>query len=220
VLVNLNPSLKAAELSYALRRAGVSTLVLSPELRGTSFVDVLGSIMHELPQLRHAVVLGPDAPEGWLDWHDLRWMGEGGRLAGELLRRQAGLRPGEPANIQFTSGTTGFPKAATLSHRNILNNGLFVGQGCKYTEADRVCVPVPLFHCFGSVMGSLAAVAHGATAVYPAETFDAAATLAAVQQERCTSLYGVPTMFVAALELPECVHACIDCQHLVLAGER
>ncbi|KAI7846029.1 hypothetical protein COHA_000566 [Chlorella ohadii] len=203
VLVNLNPSLKAAELSYALRRAGVSTLVLAPELRGTSFVDALGSIWHELPQLRHAVVLGPDAPEGWLDWHDLRWMGEGGRLAGELLQRQAWLRPGEPANIQFTSGTTGFPKAATLSHRNIVNNALHVGQGCKYTEADRVCIPVPLFHCFGSVMGSLAAIAHGATAVYPAECFDASATLAAVQQERCTSLYGVPTMFVAQLELPD-----------------
>lgn len=203
VLVNLNPSLKAAELSYALNRVGVTTLVLAPELRGTSFVDLLESIRHQTPQLRHRIVLGPDAPEGCLSWYNLLRAGGGSSLAGELRHRQLGLRPGEPANIQFTSGTTGLPKAATLTHRNIVNNGAAVGAACGHGEGDRVCVPVPLFHCFGSVMGNLAACAHGATVVYPSDCFDAGATLRAVQQERCTSLFGVPTMFAMELEQPE-----------------
>ncbi|KAL4420676.1 hypothetical protein ABPG75_010332 [Micractinium tetrahymenae] len=206
VLVNLNPSLKAAELSYALNRVGVTTLVLAPELRGTSFADTLESIRHQTPQLRHRIVLGPDAPEGCLGWYELLWAGEGSSLAGELRRRQLELRPGEPANIQFTSGTTGLPKAATLTHRGILNNGLAVGAACGHGEGDRVCVPVPLFHCFGSVMGNLAACAHGAAVVYPSDCFDAGATLRAVQQERCTSLFGVPTMFAMELERPEFQH--------------
>ncbi|KAL4451407.1 hypothetical protein ABPG77_009479 [Micractinium sp. CCAP 211/92] len=206
VLVNLNPSLKAAELSYALNRVGVTTLVLAPELRGTSLVDLLESIGCQTPQLRHRIVLGPEAPAGFLSWYELLWVGEGSSLAGELRRRQLALRPGEPANIQFTSGTTGLPKAATLTHRNVVNNGLAVGAACGHGEGDRVCVPVPLFHCFGSVMGNLAACAHGATVVYPSDCFDAGATLRAVQQERCTSLFGVPTMFALELEQPEFAH--------------
>lgn len=206
ILVNLNPSLKAAELAYSLNKAGVSALVLAPELRGTSFVDLLEGVRPQTPQLRHRIVLGPEAPDralGMLGWYDLLWAGEGSRLGPELMRRHMDLRPGEPANIQFTSGTTGFPKAATLSHRGLVNNARSVGSACHYSEHDRVCIPVPLFHCFGSVMGNLACAVHGATAVYPSDCFDAAATLGAVESERCTSLYGVPTMFIKKLEHPD-----------------
>src|SRR5438477_12159894 len=120
----------------------------------------------------------------------------------ELSQKQREQEFDDPINIQYTSGTTGFPKGATLSHHNILNNGFFIGEGCGYTEADRVCIPVPFYHCFGMVLGNLACVTHGATMVIPAATFDAAATLDAVHRERCTSLYGVPTMFIAELALP------------------
>src|SRR6476469_4611439 len=121
----------------------------------------------------------------------------------ELAGIQAGLANTDPINIQYTSGTTGFPKGATLSHRNILNNGFFIGEGCRYTEQDRVCIPVPFYHCFGMVLGNLACTTHGAAIVIPAPAFEPAATLRAVQQERCTSLYGVPTMFIAELALPD-----------------
>ncbi|PSC77005.1 AMP-binding [Micractinium conductrix] len=203
ILVNINPSLKAAELLHVLRASGVSTLVLAPELRGTSLLGLLESVSVHAPQLLHTVLLGWEAPPGMLSWHDLRWAGTGRGLQAELLGRARSLRPGEPANIQFTSGTTGLPKAATLSHRGLVNNALNVGRACSYAERDRVCIPVPLFHCFGSVMGSLACTSAGATAVYPSDCFDASATLAAVEAERCTALYGVPTMFVAALEHPD-----------------
>src|SRR5262249_36294717 len=126
-----------------------------------------------------------------------------GVTVGDLDDRTAELAADDAINIQYTSGTTGFPKGATLSHHNILNNAYFVGHGCGYTEADRVCIPVPLYHCFGMVMGNLSATSHGACMVLPAPGFDPAATLAAVQQERCTSLYGVPTMFIAELALPD-----------------
>ncbi len=137
--------------------------------------------------------------EDWFDWlanHEVA-------PAEALAQRMASLNPTDPINIQYTSGTTGFPKGATLSHRNILNNGYFVGEGCGYTEADRVCIPVPLYHCFGMVMGNLGCTTHGATIVYPAPSFDPAATLATIAAEKCTSLYGVPTMFIAALGHPD-----------------
>src|SRR5213079_3387967 len=120
-----------------------------------------------------------------------------------LADREAALSFDDPINIQYTSGTTGFPKGATLSHHNILNNGYFIGEGCRYTERDRVCIPVPFYHCFGMVLGNLACITHGAAMVYPSEGFDAGATLKAVESEKCTSLYGVPTMFIAELEHPE-----------------
>ncbi len=139
---------------------------------------------------------------GTSDWEDLLAAGDA-IDAGDLAARAAGLRSEDPINIQYTSGTTGFPKGATLSHRNILNNGFFIGEGCRYTAEDRVCIPVPFYHCFGMVLGNLACTTHGATIVIPAPTFDPAATLEAVAAERCTSLYGVPTMFIAELALPD-----------------
>jgi fatty-acyl-CoA synthase len=162
---------------------------------------MLDQVAGELPALQRRVVLGPDTPSGALGWDDLREAA--GRVAPDRLReREALLQFDDPINIQYTSGTTGFPKGATLSHHNILNNGFFIGEGCRYTEADRVCIPVPLYHCFGMVLGNLACTTHGAAMVYPDEAFDPEATLAAVEAERCTALYGVPTMFIAELEHP------------------
>ena len=142
----------------------------------------------------------------WIGDEDHSWemlLAEGADIDGSVLaEREAVLLPTDPINVQYTSGTTGSPKGATLSHRNILNNGSLVGQGCGYSEQDRVCIPVPLYHCFGMVMGNLGATTHGACMVLPAATFDAAATLRAVEQEGCTSLYGVPTMFIAELDDP------------------
>ena len=201
VLVNINPAYRTSELAYALGQSGVSTLVLAPGFRQADYLDMLDQVAAELPALARRVVLGDQVPAGAMGWEEL---GAGaGRVPVERLReREALLQFDDPINIQYTSGTTGFPKGATLSHHNILNNGYFIGEGCGYTEADRVCVPVPLYHCFGMVLGNLACTTHGAAMVYPAEAFEPEATLAAVQAERCTSLYGVPTMFIAELEHP------------------
>jgi fatty-acyl-CoA synthase len=201
VLVNVNPAYRTSELAYALGQSGVSTLVLAPRFRTADYLDMLDQVAGELPALGRRVVLGGDPPEGAMGWDDLRQAGE--RVPVERLReREALLQFDDPINIQYTSGTTGFPKGATLSHHNILNNGFFIGEGCGYGEADRVAIPVPLYHCFGMVLGNLACTTHGAAMVYPDEAFDPVATLAAVQGERCTSLYGVPTMFIAELEHP------------------
>ena len=179
----------------------MSTLVLAPRFRQADYLDMLDQVAGDLPTLERRVVLGPDTPAGAMGWDELR--SGAGRVPVERLRdREALLQFDDPINIQYTSGTTGFPKGATLSHHNILNNGVFIGEGCGYTEADRVCIPVPLYHCFGMVLGNLACTTHGAAMVYPAEGFEPEATLAAVQAERCTSLYGVPTMFIAELEHP------------------
>ena len=201
ILVNVNPAYRTSELAYALGQSGVSTLVLAPRFRQADYLDMLGQIAGDLPALGRQVVLGPDTPAGAMGWDELRE--QAGRVPVERLReREALLQFDDPINIQYTSGTTGFPKGATLSHHNILNNGFFIGEGCRYTEADRVAIPVPLYHCFGMVLGNLACTTHGAAMVYPAEAFEPEATLAAVQAERCTSLYGVPTMFIAELEHP------------------
>jgi fatty-acyl-CoA synthase len=201
ILVNVNPAYRTTELAYALGQSGVSTLVLAPRFRQADYLGMLDQVAGDLPGLARRVVLGPEVPAGAMGWDELR---EGGRRvpAERLREREALLQFDDPINIQYTSGTTGFPKGATLSHHNILNNGFFIGEGCGYTEADRVCIPVPLYHCFGMVLGNLACTTHGAAMVYPAEAFDPEATLAAVQAERCTSLYGVPTMFIAELEHP------------------
>jgi fatty-acyl-CoA synthase len=201
ILVNVNPAYRTAELAYALRQSGVGTLVLAARFRQADYLAMLDEVAGDLPALRRRIVLGPEAPAGAMSWDDLRERASGASLD-ELLAREALLQFDDPINIQYTSGTTGFPKGATLSHHNILNNGFFIGAGCRYTEADRVCIPVPLYHCFGMVLGNLACTTHGAAIVYPGESFEPVATLAAVQQERCTALYGVPTMFIAELEHP------------------
>ena len=201
IMVNVNPAYRTSELAYALGQSRVSTLVLAPRFRQADYLDMLDRVAGELPALNRRVVLGTDTPAGAMGWDQLREAGD--RVPADRLReREALLQFDDPINIQYTSGTTGFPKGATLSHHNILNNGFFIGEGCRYTDADRVCIPVPLYHCFGMVLGNLACTTHGATMVYPAEAFDPEATLAAVQSERCTALYGVPTMFIAELEHP------------------
>ncbi|WP_369131645.1 AMP-binding protein [Modestobacter sp. I12A-02662] len=195
VLVNINPAYRTHELSYVLRQAGISVLVAAPQFKTSDYRAMVEEVRPEAPALREVVFLGD--PE----WEQLMATGRAADR-GRLVERAALLSPDDPINIQYTSGTTGFPKGATLTHHNLLNNGFFVGEGCGYTEADRVCIPVPYYHCFGMGMGNLGCTSHGATMVIPAPAFDPAATLRAVQEERCTSLYGVPTMFIAELALP------------------
>jgi fatty-acyl-CoA synthase len=192
ILVNVNPAYKARELEYALQRAGVSTLVLSQGFRHTDYVAMLAEVRQACPELRQAFVLEDD-------WKALLAAGEAVSEA-EVEEIESTLAPEEAINIQYTSGTTGFPKGATLSHLNILNNAYFAAEVCRYTEADRVCVPVPFYHCFGMVLGTLACMTRGATLVTSGEAFDPVGVLETVAAERCTSLYGVPTMFIAELE--------------------
>ncbi|MFH8366762.1 AMP-binding protein [Streptomyces sp. NPDC018031] len=196
IMVNLNPAYRVHELRYVLRQAGISVLVSSVRHKTSDYRRMVEQVRADCPDLRDVVYI-----------QDRTWAGliaAGTRVPPDrLTEREAQLSCDDPVNIQYTSGTTGFPKGATLSHHNILNNGHSVGEMLGYTERDRVCVPVPFYHCFGMVMGNLAATSHGACVVIPAPSFDPAATLAAVQAERCTSLYGVPTMFIAELNLPD-----------------
>jgi len=196
VLVNINPAYRTHELLYALRQSGCRMLIAAQSFKTSDYVSMVDEVRGELPQLERAVFFG--APS----WDELL---EGADAVGvdELRERSADLDASDPINIQYTSGTTGFPKGATLSHHNILNNGFFVGEGCRITEQDRICVPVPYYHCFGMVMGNLAAISHGACVVLPDEAFERGAVLDAVQAERCTALYGVPTMFIAELDHPD-----------------
>ena len=196
ILVNINPSYRTHELEYVLRQAGISLLVSAREFRTSDYAAMIEQVRGNCPELRAVVLIGS------AEWDELLAAGRRGDPA-ELAARQAAQSPDEPINIQYTSGTTGFPKGATLSHHNILNNGYFVGLICGYTPDDRVCIPVPFYHCFGMVMGNLGATTNGSTMVIPAQGFDPKATLAAVAQERCTSLYGVPTMFIAELSHPD-----------------
>jgi fatty-acyl-CoA synthase len=194
ILVTINPAYKTAELEYALQKAGVKVLLHSAGFRETDYRAMLDEVRERCPELREAICF----EEGWDEL-----LAEGGTVSpDELAAREATLEPGEPINVQYTSGTTGFPKGATLSHRNILNNAQFVAHTLRYDERDRVCIPVPFYHCFGMVMGNLACVTQGACAVVPGESFAPLPVLEAVEEERCTSLYGVPTMFIAALEEP------------------
>ncbi|QSR30943.1 AMP-binding protein [Nocardioides sp. S5] len=197
ILVNVNPSYRTHEFSYAVNQSGMRMLVSATSFRTSDYRAMIEETAEHNPTLERVVHLD-DADS----WAGLVADGEG---VGDddLAAREAALRPDDAINIQYTSGTTGYPKGATLSHRNILNNGYLVGEVCGYTEADRVCIPVPFYHCFGMVMGNLACVTHGATMVIPAPGFDPALTLQAVSQERCTSLYGVPTMFIAEWALPD-----------------
>ena len=196
ILVNINPAYRTHEVGYVLQQSGCRMLVAATEFKGSSYVAMVDEVRGELPALERTIWLGTS------DWDELLVAGDG-TGNDELRARMADLGCDDAINIQYTSGTTGFPKGATLSHHNILNNGWFVGEGCAYTEADRVCIPVPFYHCFGMVLGNLAATTHGAAMVVPAPAFDPVATLQAVQDERCTSLYGVPTMFIAELSHPD-----------------
>ncbi|MDT8911152.1 AMP-binding protein [Amycolatopsis sp. PS_44_ISF1] len=195
VLVNINPAYRSHELEYVLKQAGVRMLVAAERFKTSDYAGMVAEVRPNCPDLEHVVLLGTDS------WTALVDAGRGGDPA-VLAEKQAALSADDPINIQYTSGTTGFPKGATLSHHNILNNGYFVGELVGYTEQDRVCIPVPFYHCFGMVMGNLACTSHGACMVIPAPAFEPKATLEAVAAERCTSLYGVPTMFIAELNDP------------------
>ncbi|MDH6678021.1 fatty-acyl-CoA synthase [Rhodococcus sp. LBL1] len=198
ILVNINPAYRSHELQYVLNQAGIRMLIAAPSFKTSDYAAMIEQVRPECAALEHVLLLGTPAWDAVVT--DGRAVLAGGREA--LARAQAALSADDPINIQYTSGTTGFPKGATLSHHNILNNGYFVGELCGYTEQDRVCIPVPFYHCFGMVMGNLACTSHGAAMVIPGPAFEPAATLAAVQAERCTSLYGVPTMFIAELADP------------------
>ncbi len=215
ILVNINPAYRLHELEYALNQSGCSALVTAPNFRTTSYLEMLAALCpelersapghldaHRVPHLRHVIRLGDERTRGMWVWGEV--MERAKEVAPEeLAARQAEQEFDDPINIQYTSGTTGNPKGATLSHHNILNNGYFVARLQGFTERDRLCIPVPLYHCFGMVMGNLGCMTHGAAMVYPAEAFEPVAVLETVQAERCTALYGVPTMFIAELNVPD-----------------
>jgi fatty-acyl-CoA synthase len=194
ILVNINPAYRTSELEYVLNQSGTKLLVAAQRLKTSDYAAMIADVRPRCAALEQVVLLGTEA------WTSLL---ETGRSAGRRPLDAIELSADDPINIQYTSGTTGFPKGATLSHHNILNNGYFVGELCNYTHEDKICIPVPFYHCFGMVMGNLAATSHGAAMVIPAPAFDPVATLEAVQAERCTSLYGVPTMFIAELAVPD-----------------
>ncbi|MEC7491051.1 MAG: AMP-binding protein [Pseudomonadota bacterium] len=212
ILVNINPAYRAAELEYALNKVGCLALVTAAAFKTSDYLGIIQELAPEidtsargmleaarLPHLRHVIRIGGEETPGTNPFEEIL---ERGRAAGqETVEALAPkLKSDDPINIQFTSGTTGFPKGATLTHHNILNNGYFVGAAQALDEIDRICIPVPLYHCFGMVMGNLAAVTHGAAMVYPSEAFDPLTTLETVEAEKCTALYGVPTMFIAELQ--------------------
>src|ERR1022692_3990735 len=196
ILVNINPAYRSHELGYVLAQSGVRLLVSAESFKTSDYRAMINEVAAGIGGLERVIYLGT------ADWDDLVATGEVALASSsaELTRRAARLAFDDPINIQYTSGTTGFPKGATLSHHNILNNGFFVGETVQYTSEDRVCVPVPFYHCFGMVLGNLACTSHGACIVVPGEAFDPAAVLRVTEEERCTSLYGVPTMFISELE--------------------
>ena len=215
ILVNVNPAYRVHELEYALRQSGCRALIVAPPYKTTDFAALLREVCPELedsapgrlsaarlPQLRTVIELGAQSVGGANTWQQVMAMAH--EVSPDLLAaRQRSLNFDDAINIQYTSGTTGLPKGATLSHHSILNNGFFIGQRMRFTERDRLCIPVPFYHCFGMVLGNLACVTQGATMVLPAEVFDPRKTLEAVAAERCSALHGVPTMFIAELGLPD-----------------
>jgi fatty-acyl-CoA synthase len=196
ILVNINPSYRLSELTYALQVSGCRAIVSAERLKTSAYLEMLQKVRPELPALEVVVRMGDEKTPGMLNYVDI---GAAGRAAPQVA---PATRCDEPINIQFTSGTTGNPKGATLTHRNVVNNGRFIAMAMAFSERDSLCIPVPLYHCFGMVLAVLACVSTGATMVFPGEAFDPAATLAAVAEERCTALHGVPTMFIAELGSP------------------
>jgi len=215
ILVNINPAYRTSELEYALKQSGISTLIIAPRFKTSDYVAMLAEICPELPLsqpgdirssnvpgLRTVIVLSEERHPGCYTWEDVLTMAD--RVSEENLREQQSHQSfDDPINIQYTSGTTGFPKGATLSHHSILNNGFFIGERMRFTSRDRLCIPVPFYHCFGMVLANLACVTHGATMVLPAESFEPTSVLETVQAERCTALHGVPTMFISELGHPD-----------------
>lgn len=214
ILVNINPSYRLHELEYVLNQSGCTALVIAPIFKSSNYTAMVAELAPELndcepgqlnsaklPHLTTVIRLGADKVLGMFTWDELMARGET-ISAEQLAERQREQEFDDPINIQYTSGTTGFPKGATLSHHNILNNGYFVARLQNFSHEDRLCIPVPLYHCFGMVMGNLGCITHGATMIYPSDGFDPLAVLQTVQEERCTALYGVPTMFIAELEHP------------------
>ena len=214
VLVSINPAYRRSELEYALNKVGCRALVLSPAFKTSNYLEMVADLApelghcepgllrsHRLPSLEMVIRMGTDTSPGMINFDELLRAPSREELTALAVLSEK-LQFDDPINIQFTSGTTGHPKGATLSHHNILNNGFFVGEAIKLVAGDRVCIPVPLYHCFGMVMGNLGCLTHGATMVYPAEAFEPLAVLETVAQEKCTGLYGVPTMFIAALDHP------------------
>ena len=215
ILVNINPAYRLSELDYALNKVGCKALITADSFKTTDYVGMLRELAPEidrstagklqakrLPALSTLIRIGAGERRGFLRFDDMLAIG-GERHRAQLADLAATLQFDDPINIQFTSGTTGTPKGATLTHHNIINNGYFIGEAQRLTDRDRVCIPVPLYHCFGMVLGNLACITHGAAMVYPSEGFDPLASLEAVEGERCTALYGVPTMFIAELGHPE-----------------
>ena len=196
ILVNINPAYRTHELAYVLKQSGIRTLISATSFKTSDYVSMVDEVRADTPQLQEVLYLGGD------DWRDLVDKADA-VAADELRARLTSLDNNQPINIQYTSGTTGFPKGATLSHRNILNNGYFTTELINFGPTDRLCIPVPFYHCFGMVMGNLGCTSHGATMVIPAPAFDPALTLDAIERERCTGVYGVPTMFIAMLGQPD-----------------
>jgi fatty-acyl-CoA synthase len=218
ILVNINPAYRMAELEYAINKVGCKALISAASFKSSDYAGMLRQLAPEiersapgqldskrLPSLRTPILIGNQGTQrqpGFMPYDDLLDRG-GAAEDARLATLQAQIQFDDPINIQFTSGTTGAPKGATLTHHNILNNGFFIGEAQRLSDRDRVCIPVPLYHCFGMVLGNMACITHGAAMVYPSEGFEPLATLQTVQDERCTALYGVPTMFIAELALPE-----------------
>ncbi|GGB88539.1 AMP-binding protein [Pseudoduganella buxea] len=215
VLVNINPAYRRSELEYVLEKVQCSALILAPAFKSSDYLAMVQDVVPELrqardgivrsarlPALRHVIRLGSEATQGMRNFDTLLAAPDAAQLD-RLSELEDELQFDDAVNIQFTSGTTGAPKGATLTHHNILNNGFFVGEAMRLTSADRLCIPVPLYHCFGMVLGNLACVTHGATMVFPGEGFEPKAVLETVQAERCTGLHGVPTMFIALLDHPD-----------------
>src|SRR5579872_3730961 len=215
MLVNINPAYRLSEVEYALNKVGCKALITAEAFKTGDYIAMLRELAPEidraapgklqakrLPTLTTLIRIGGGETRGFLRFDDVLGMG-GERHRAALAELAGQLQFDDPINIQFTSGTTGAPKGATLTHHNILNNGYFIGEALRQTDRDRVCIPVPLYHCFGMVLGNLACMTHGAAMVYPGEGFDPLATLEAVEAERCTALHGVPTMFIAEMDHPD-----------------
>ncbi|SAK91940.1 AMP-binding protein [Caballeronia ptereochthonis] len=216
VLVNINPAYRLAELEYALNKVGCKAIIAAEQFKTSKYLEMLQALAPELadaapnalnaaklPELRAVIRMGEGTTPGMLNFDDLMRTGRAQSDAATLDALEAKLNPDDPINIQFTSGTTGNPKGATLTHRNIVNNARYIAMAMRLTEQDSLCIPVPLYHCFGMVLAVLACVSTGCAMVFPGEAFDPGATLAAVNEERCTALHGVPTMFIAELDHPD-----------------